>query len=278
MLRQVADGVLIHESEFVQSNAVVVHGRAGVLLIDPGVQDHEMACLANDLSDSGQTVVAGFSTHPDWDHLLWHAELGAAPRYGTARCAATVRDQLSDPGAKARIAAHLLETEIAGQVPLDLLGLITALPAGTARIPWDGPRVRIIEHQAHAPGHAALFIEERGVLVAGDMLSDVLVPMLDLDGAADPIEDYLAALRLLEGVAGDVDVVVPGHGSVGGADQVRARIELDRAYVLALREGQVPGDPRIGPSAKPGWEWVSDVHDGQARRLARRNERDATPG
>jgi glyoxylase-like metal-dependent hydrolase (beta-lactamase superfamily II) len=278
VLRQVAEGVLVHESEFCQSNAVVVHGRAGVLLIDPGVQGHEMACLANDLSDSGQTVVAGFSTHPHWDHLLWHAELGAAPRYGTARCAATVRDKLSDPDAKARIAAHLIPTGIAEQVPLDLLGLITALPAETTQIPWDGPRVRIIEHQAHAPGHAALLIEERGVLVAGDMLSDVLVPMLDVNGAADPIEDYLAALGLLEGVAGDVDVLVPGHGSVGGADQAHARIERDQAYVHALREGHGAGDPRVGPSAEPGWEWVSDVHDGQAQRLAQRREHDRTPG
>ncbi|HET6530746.1 MAG TPA: MBL fold metallo-hydrolase [Actinoplanes sp.] len=278
MLRQVANGVLVHESEFVQSNAIVVQGRGGVLLIDPGVQDHEMACLANDLSPSGQTVVAGFSTHPDWDHLLWHAQLGAAPRYGTARCAATVRDELSDPGAKARITAHLEPTGIAEHVPLDLYGLITALPAGTAQIPWDGPQVRIIEHQAHAPGHAALFIEERGVLVAGDMLSDVLIPMLDLNSTTDPIEDYLAALRLLEGVAGDVDVLVPGHGSVGGTDQVHARIERDRAYVLALRAGHVPSDPRVGPSAKPGWEWVSDVHDGQAQRLAEGKERGGTGG
>ena len=273
MLRQVAEGVLIHQSEFCQSNAVVVHGGAGVLLIDPGVQGHEMACLANDLSDSGRTVVAGFSTHPDWDHLLWHARLGAAPRYGTARCAATVRDLLSDPGAKADIIAHLDGTGIEEHVPLDLFGLIAGPPAGTARIPWDGPQVRIIEHQAHAPGHAALFIEERGVLVAGDMLSDVLIPMLDLNDTADPIEDYLAALRLLEDVAADVDVLVPGHGSACGADQARERIERDRAYVLALRAGQVSDDPRIGPSAKPGWEWVGDVHNGQAQRLAERTGR-----
>ncbi|MGI5158125.1 MBL fold metallo-hydrolase [Microbispora sp. CA-102843] len=278
MLRQVAEGVLTHESEFCHSNAVVVQGRAGVLLIDPGVQGHEMACLANDLRELSQPVVAGFSTHPHWDHLLWHAGLGAAPRYGTARCAATVRDRLSDAGAKARIAAHLIPPDIVEQVPLDLLGLITALPADTARIPWDGPQVRIIEHQAHAPGHAALLIEERGVLVAGDMLSDVLIPMLDLNGTADPIEDYLAALRLLEGVADDVDVLVPGHGSIGGAHQVHAQIDQDRAYVLALREGHVPSDPRVGPSAKPGWEWVSDAHNGQAQRLARRSGRDGTPG
>jgi glyoxylase-like metal-dependent hydrolase (beta-lactamase superfamily II) len=269
VLTQVADGVLIHESEFGQSNAIVVHGRTGVLLIDPGVQGHEMACLANDLSDSGQTVVAGFSTHPHWDHLLWHAMFGAAPRYGTARCAATVRARLSDPRAKARI-AELIPADIAEHVPLDLLGLITGLPAETARIPWDGPEVRIVEHQAHAPGHAALLIEERGVLVAGDMLSDILIPFLDLNGAADPIEDYLAALRLLEGAADDVDVLVPGHGSIGGADQVRARIEQDRAYVHALRDPGVPGDPRIGPSATFGKDWLPGAHERQLQHLARR--------
>ena len=270
MLRQVAEGVLIHQSEFCQSNAVVVHGRAGVLLIDPGVHGYEMAALANDLSDSGQTVVAGFSTHPHWDHLLWHARLGAAPRYGTARCAATARDRLSDGRAQA--------ARIAEQVPLDLLGLITGLPAEMAQIPWDGPQVRIVEHQAHAPGHAALLIDERGVLVAGDMLSDVLIPLLDLNDTADPIEDYLAALRLLEGVAGDVDVLVPGHGSIGGADQVHARIDQDRAYVHALRDAHVPSDPRVGPSAKDGWDWVAGVHARQLQRLARRSERDGTPG
>ena len=273
MLRQVAEGVLIHESEFCQSNAVVVHGRAGVLLIDPGVHGHELACLANDLSDSGQTVVAGFSTHPHWDHLLWHAGLGTVPRYGTSLCAATARDRLSGGVEAVAKAAGIPE-----QVPLDLLGLITGLPVETAQIPWDGPQVRILEHRAHAPGHAALVIEERGVLVAGDMLSDVLIPMLDLNDTADPIEDYLAALRLLEGVAGAVDVLIPGHGSIGGADQVPARIDLDRAYVHALRDTHVPSDARIGPSAKDGWDWVAGVHAGQLQGLARRSERDGTPG
>jgi glyoxylase-like metal-dependent hydrolase (beta-lactamase superfamily II) len=278
VLRQVAEGVLVHQSEFCQSNAIVVQGRAGVLLIDAGVLGNEMAALANDLRDLGQPVVAGFSTHPHWDHLLWHARLGAAPRYGTARCAAAVRDRLSDVGARARIAEQLIPPDIAGQVPLDLLGVVTGLPAETAQVPWDGPQVRIIEHQAHAPGHAALLIGEHGVLVAGDMLSDVLIPMLDLSGAADPVEDYLAALRLLEGVAGDVDILVPGHGSTGGADQVQARIDQDRAYVHALRDAHVPSDPRVGPSARSGWDWVSGVHARQLQGLARRSERDGTPG
>ncbi|RFU19268.1 MBL fold metallo-hydrolase [Geodermatophilus marinus] len=278
MLMQVAEGVLVHRSELLRNNAVVVQGRAGVLLVDPGIRGEEMACLARDLSELGRPVVAGFATHPDWDHVLWHADLGDAPRYGTARCAAYLRDLRSDPDWRARVAEGL-PPEIAEEVPLDLFGLVTGLPAGTARVPWDGPRVRIVEHPAHAPGHAALLVEERGVLVAGDMLSDVLVPMLDDPGDTGyPVEDYLVGLQVLEGVADDVDVVVPGHGSVGRGARVRARIEQDRAYVRALRDGRAPDDPRIGPSVEPGWEWVRDVHAGQVRSLARRRAQDGIPG
>lgn len=259
----VAPGVLVHESRFCQSNAVIVEGRDGVLVIDAGVHEAELAGLAQDLADRGQTVVAGFSTHPHWDHMLWHPGFGTPPRYATARAAATARERLSG-GVDAR------RFGIPDDVPLDLMGRITGLPAGTERIPWAGPEVRIIEHQAHAPGHAALLILGRRVLVAGDMLSDVLVPMLDRSGTADPIGDHLAALELMDEVAGGVDVVVPGHGSAGSSGELRARIDRDRAYVRALRDGRDPDDPRVGSSARPGWEWVSDVHARQVHGLLHR--------
>jgi len=278
MLTQVGEGVLVHQSELLENNTVVVGGRDGVLIIDAGITGDEMVCLAHDLSDLGQPVVAGFSTHPDWDHVLWHTELGEAPRYGTARCAAFMRDLRSNPDWRERVTEGL-PPEIAEDIPLDPFGLITGLHIGTAQVPWDGPTARIIEHPAHAPGHAALLIEEQGVLVAGDMLSDVFIPMFDdFNSRNDPIEEYLAGLRMLEDVADGVDVVIPGHGSVGRGDQVRGRIALDRAYVQALRDGVVPDDPRIGPSAKPGWEWVSDIHEGQLQSLAQEAERKGTPG
>ncbi|HYI52041.1 MAG TPA: MBL fold metallo-hydrolase [Microbacterium sp.] len=263
MLTQVAEGVLVHESEFIRSNSVVVQGRDGVLLIDPGITSAEMADLAEDIRKLGRPVVAGFSTHPDWDHVLWHENFGDGPRYGTARCAASIRDVLSNADWEDLIAEGL-PPEYADEIPMDRLGLITGLPIGAAQVPWDGPQVRIIEHRAHAPGHAALLIKERGVLVAGDMLSDILMPFLDVE-AANPIEDYLAALRLFEDVADEVPVVIPGHGSVGGAGSLRARIEQDRVYVQALRDGGDPHDQRVGPSAP--LPWLVDVHDWQRQRI-----------
>jgi hypothetical protein len=66
-----------------------------------------------------------------------------------------------------------------------------------------------------------------------------------------------------------VETVIPGHGSVTGADGLRARIELDRAYLLALRAGEHPADdPRLGPDAT--YDWVAGVHERQAALLAQR--------
>lgn len=264
MLTEIADRVLVHESEFIQSNTVVVQGADGVLLVDPGITRAELADIANDLRELGQPVVAGFSTHPHWDHVLWQARFGDAPRYGTAACADSLRQLLSQHDWQEQVAEGL-PPEHADEVPMELLGLVTGLPAGTAHIPWDGPAVRILEHRGHAAGSAALLVEESRVLVAGDMLSDILMPFLDLQ-AATPIDDYLAALDLFDGIADDVTAVVPGHGSVGGS--LRDRIDQDRAYVNALRDGVESADARIGPDAP--LYWLRDVHDWQVQRLTSR--------
>src|SRR5271168_3496418 len=104
MLTQVADGVWVRQRSWVWTNAIAVRGEDGLILVDPGIDGSELNQLADDLDRLGIPVVAGFSTHPHWDHLLWHPGLGAAPRYGTARCAAAARDFLSDPGWKGRLA------------------------------------------------------------------------------------------------------------------------------------------------------------------------------
>lgn len=260
MLNKVADGVLVHESEWCQSNAVVVEGDAGVLLVDPGIHGSELESIGTDVAGRGGAIVAGFATHPHWDHMLWHESFGDAPRFGTATAAAWARERLSG-GIDAK------RFGIPDDTPLDLMGKLTDLPVGAAEVPWDGPTVRVLEHQAHAPGHAALLVVDARVLVAGDMLSDVFIPMLNLMGADDPIADYLAALDLFEGTAGSVDIVIPGHGSVGGAAELRRRLDQDRAYVEALRAGRTASDARID-SPKPGWEFVREVHDRQVASLS----------
>jgi hypothetical protein len=108
----------------------------------------------------------GFSTLPHWDHLLWHRRFGDMPRYAAAAGA--------HAASEARERGQRMAAESASGIPLELFGLVTPLPADGGPVPGE-----IIEHQAHAIGHAAVLLADRGVLLAGDMLSDVLIPLLD---------------------------------------------------------------------------------------------------
>ena len=67
---------------------------------------------------------------------------------------------------------------------------------------------------------------------------------------------------------------MPGHGTVGEADTIRARIAQDREYVEALRDGRTPEDPRMGPTAP--LEWLTDIHEWQAQELAGKSTSAAT--
>jgi glyoxylase-like metal-dependent hydrolase (beta-lactamase superfamily II) len=241
MLTQVADGVWVRQSAWVWTNSIVVRGEAGLILVDPGIDGSELDQLADDLHRLGIPVVAGFSTHPHWDHLLWHFRFGDVPRYAT-RAGAQAATQ-------ARERAQAMAAESASGIPLELIGLVTPLPPDGDPVPGE-----ILEHEAHAIGHAAVLLADRGVMLAGDMLSDVLIPLLD-DRRRDQVGAYETALDRLGEAARHVDVVVPGHGAVAEGPEVAARLGADRAYIDALRRGEEPFDERLAAA-----DWLSGPH------------------
>src|SRR5580693_5923011 len=91
---------------------------------------------------------------------------------------------------------------------------------------------------------------DRGVLLAGDMLSDLLIPLLD-PRRPGQVGAYEAALDRLGEAARHVDVLVPGHGAVAEGPEVAARLAADHAYIDALRRGEEPVDARLGPDWLP---------------------------
>jgi hydroxyacylglutathione hydrolase len=238
------------EKELTTSSTAVAHPGGGSLLIDPALTPADLAGLAAELAGAGLAPRAGFATHPHWDHVLWSAGLGDAPRYA------------------APAAVTLLETEreamleqLGQSAPghdLELAGRMQALDG--AAIPWDGPEARLIVHDGHAPGHGAVFLPDSGVLLAGDMCSDVEIPLLDTV-AKDPLGDYRTGLERLASVPG-VRHVVPGHGHVGDAAELRRRLNLDTAYLDAVSAGRPYQDPRLTPDSP---EWMRSMHESQVR-------------
>lgn len=254
-LTEITAGVLVATAEKYVTTSTVVRGRdGGCLVIDPAVSTDDIAGLAADLDDLGLRPSAGFATHPHWDHVLWSRELGNAPRYASALAAEVAereRDGLIE-GVQRSAPGH----------DLALFARVTPLAEPGQAISWDGPESVVVTHQGHAPGHSAVFLPGGGILVAGDMCSDIEMPLLDTD-QTDPVGDYLAALDLFAALP--VRRVIPGHGHIGDAAEFRRRLDADRRYLDALSRGAEPDDPRLAT------EWLAAEHRRQSEHLSGRS-------
>lgn len=242
-LTPIAPGVLVATSRFMVTNTVVlVHG-SQALVVDPGVHDDELADLADELDDRGLDVIGGFATHAHWDHVLWSERLGDVPRWSsetTSAIAALEHDDL------------VADAEKITAVERSHLG---AVSGAVDALPWNGPDALLVEHDAHQHGHTALHVPDLGVLVAGDMGSDIEIPLLEhgIPGP-DALAAYLAGLDRLAGLP-TADVVVTGHGSVCDGIQWRERLDEDRRYLDRLAAGRIVDDPRLVV------DWIRTAHD-----------------
>lgn len=206
-----------------QTNTTIIVDSGRALLVDPAWMPDELAALARELRERGITVVEGFATHAHHDHVLWHPEFGDVPRWASARTAELARTERAD-----------LVAALGPAFSDDLVDLMGRVDAGIPA--FD---VELIVHDGHAPGHTALWLPEPRVLVAGDMLSDVELP---LPFWPDDVPAYERALDALEPYADAARLVIPGHGNVG--TDARARLDADRRYLTDVRRTGRSNDPR----------------------------------
>lgn len=280
-LQPLAPGVLVATArKYATASTVVLaaNGTGEALVVDPSWDEDELADLAADVADLGARCAGGLATHAHYDHLLWHPALGDVPRWAS-------------PGTAARLAADRagVLAPLAGDLPeplIDLAGRVRPVPGGRAAarvpapeaggaaapvdaypLPWTGREILLHEHDAHAPAHLAVEIVEAGVLLAGDLLSDVELPM-PTESAPD-LESYLAGLDRLAPVVARAGWLVPGHGSP--TDHPLRRLDADRSYLDALLAGWEPDDPRLDDPEMAG------VHAANVRR-ARAGRQDWSPG
>ena len=215
------------------TSTVVVSDDGGAVLVDPAWDPDELDGLAALVAGRGWRVDLGLSTHAHHDHLLWHPAWSGVPRWASARTvdlAAEHRDDLvANTGPD--FPPHLA----------DLLGRVNPFGA------LDG--VEPVVHDGHAPGHTAYWWPDRALLVAGDMLSDVELP---LPLWPDDLPAYLAGLDVLAPYVAAAAVLVPGHGHPTASPL--ARLDADRRYLDAVVAGRPVDDPRLG---NPG---MAEVH------------------
>jgi glyoxylase-like metal-dependent hydrolase (beta-lactamase superfamily II) len=270
---EVARGVYVATSRRYATTSTFVVSGSSALVVDPAWDADELAGVGDTLTALGVRCAAGLSTHVHYDHVLWHPDLPDVPRWASAWSAKQWRDHrdvLLQP-LVGDLSPELIEraghlTPLPGKSLPEPAGTVPAarepirLPGepGPAPIPlpWSGREIRLYEHDAHAPAHLAAEIPDAGVLLAGDMLSDVELPM-PADDDAD-LTTYRMGLDRIADVVARCVVVVPGHGTP--STDPMSRLDADRRYLDDLDRYGASDDPRQG---LPG---MAELHAANIRR------------
>jgi len=158
-----------------------------------------------------------------------------------------------------------LLAELGPDWPTDLAALVGRLsPLAEPVLNWSTAAAEVVPvtHHAHAPGHTALWLPGARVLIAGDMLSDVELPLLEQSTLAD----YSAGLALLRPYVDQSLAIIPGHGSPAFGAAAADRWAADQRYLDGLHSPATPDD-RL---ALPG---MAEAHQANCDQAARSTSR-----
>jgi glyoxylase-like metal-dependent hydrolase (beta-lactamase superfamily II) len=217
--------VIVVTSRLWQTTCTLVRRDDEAFCIDSPVLPDELELLPTVAAQSGFAVAGLLATHGDWDHVLgryaFEAPLGVAE--STARV-------LRDGSAQRDLRAFDEEHYVQRPGPL-ALGTPQELPV-PGHCGLGSAELELLPTGGHTADGMAVWVPWAGVLVAGDHLSPVEIPMISPGGSAAAYLDTLARLeRLVERAAH----VVPGHGEPLDGERALAILREDRAYLQALR-------------------------------------------
>ena len=251
--------VIVTVSRAYQTTCTLVRSGNEAFCVDSPVFPDELEVLPAIAEQAGFGIAGLLATHADWDHLLGRYAFPEAP----LGCAETTAAFLiGHPGAAQRqLRTFDEELYVERPGPLKLGSPPTqALPVpGHCGI--GGQELELHPADGHTEDGMAVWVPWARVLVAGDYLSPIEIPMLSETGSAGA---YLATLARLQPLVEQAEYVVPGHGAPIDGTRAAAILREDRAYVEALvergAEAKLPLARRTGVQRK--------IHAANAERLA----------
>jgi glyoxylase-like metal-dependent hydrolase (beta-lactamase superfamily II) len=225
--------LLVATSRIWQTTCTIVRNGDECFVIDSPVLPDELDLLPAVLEHAGFACSGLLATHADWDHLLGRL---AFPEAALGVAETTSARLSAEPGTAAReMRAFDDEHYVDRPAPLSL-GQVQALPVpGHCEI--GDEELELHSAEGHTADGMAIWIGWARVLVAGDYISPVEVPMISAGGSRDA---YLATLRRLEPLVEGAAYVVPGHGEVLEGARAAAIMREDVNYLAKLPDAELP--------------------------------------
>lgn len=226
--------VVVATSRIFQTTCTLVRRGSEAFCVDSPVLPDELELLPTIAEQMEFSVVAVLATHADWDHLLGRLAFPEAP-LGVAESTADALD--AQPGAPQRgLRGFDDEHYVVRPKPL-ALGTAQRLPVpGRLGLGEHGDELELQPVSGHTGDGMAITVPWARVLIVGDHLSPVEIPMIGEDAGA--IDAYLLTLDRLEPLVEAGDIVIPGHGEAMDSERALAILREDRDYLRGLaRDG-----------------------------------------
>ena len=222
---------LVVTSRMWQTNATVLRAGEEAVLIDSPYFPDELEALPALLGQAGFEPDGLLATHADFDHVLGRLAFPELPLGVGEETALRLR---AEPGATQRSLRDIDdEYYVTRPAPLSL-GAVQALPV-PGRLDVGDRELELHPAEGHTADGCAVFDRALGILVAGDYLSDVEIPMISPGGSVDA---YRATLARLAPLVEAAETIVPGHGSPHGRDETLRILDEDVDYLDALERGE----------------------------------------
>ena len=221
--------LIVFISRIWQTTATAVRGGDEGFLIDSVVYPDELAALPGVLEQAGFALSGLLATHGDWDHLLGREAFPEASLGVGSSTASRIEASLGEPQRKLR--AFDEEQYVDGRAPLSLAGIQSLPVPGLLELGASSREIQLHPAPGHTADGTAFWLPWLNVLVAGDYLSPVEIPMLSPGGS---LEAYIGTLERLEPLVAQAATVIPGHGAPLDGDDARRILSEDLAYVRVL--------------------------------------------
>ncbi len=231
--------VVVFISRVWQTTCTAVRADAEGFLIDSPVYPDELDAVPSVLEQAGFPVSGLLCTHADWDHLLGRS---AFPSVALGASESSARRLEREPGeAQRRLRDFDQEHYVDDRRPLALGGVQELPVPGRLALGEQGAELELHAATGHTADGTAYLMPWLRLLVCGDYLSPVEIPMISPGGSAAA---YLETVERLAALVGRCETVIPGHGAPLPAARALELVEEDRAYLADLegraQEAELP--------------------------------------
>jgi glyoxylase-like metal-dependent hydrolase (beta-lactamase superfamily II) len=222
---------IVVTSRLWQTTCTAVRAGEETFLIDSPYFPDELELLPVLLEQAGFVPSGLLATHADWDHLLGRF---AFPALALGVGSSSAERLRAEPGAAQRALRDAdAEHYVVRPAPLSL-GSYQSLPVpGMVQI--GDEELELHPTGGHTPDGVALLARWAGLLVCGDYLSGVEIPMISPGGS---VGEYRATLARLAPLVEASEAVVPGHGAPHDRERALRILDEDVEYLDALERGE----------------------------------------